>query len=126
MKKILALLLVLVLAFSLVACAETPPADTSEPAADPGTTDTQEPVVDDPAPATEAPGTDIKVGVILVHDENSGYDMAHIEGVWAARDALGLTDANFIFKYNVPEDEKCYDNAVDLAEQGCDIIISDS
>jgi len=126
MKKILALLLVLVLAFSLVACAETPPADTSEPAADPGTTDTQEPVADDPAPATEAPGTDIKVGVILVHDENSGYDMAHIEGVWAARDALGLTDANLIFKYNVPEDEKCYDNAVDLAEQGCDIIISDS
>ena len=31
-----------------------------------------------------------------------------------------------IFKYNVPEDETCADAAVDLAEEGCNIIISDS
>ena len=29
-------------------------------------------------------------------------------------------------KYNIPEDETCYDTAVDLAEEGCTIIFSDS
>jgi len=69
---------------------------------------------------------DFKVGIILVHDENSGYDMAHIDGVKGAQEALGLTDDQIIFKYNIPETEAAYDNAVDLAEQGCSLIISDS
>ncbi len=69
---------------------------------------------------------DYKVGVILVHDENSGYDQAHIEGVQGAFEALGLSTDNLIFKYNIPETEECYDAAVDLAEQGCGLIISDS
>jgi len=69
---------------------------------------------------------DFKVGIILVHDENSGYDMAHIDGVKGAQEALGLTDDQIIFKYNIPETEAAYDNAVDLAEQGCKLVISDS
>lgn len=69
---------------------------------------------------------DLKVGVILIHDENSGYDLAHIEGIKAAMAALGLKDEQVVFKYNIPEDETCYDTAVDLAEQGCQIVISDS
>ena len=31
-----------------------------------------------------------------------------------------------MFKYNIPEDETCADTAVDLAEQGCNLIISNS
>ncbi len=69
---------------------------------------------------------EFKVGVILVHDENSGYDLAHIEGVKYAQAQLGLKDEQIIYKYNIPEDETCYDTAVDLAEQGCSIIFSDS
>ena len=63
---------------------------------------------------------DFKVGVILVHDENSGYDQAHIEGAIGAAEALGLpTDPEHLrFEYNVPESEICYDKAVDLAEAG--------
>lgn len=75
----------------------------------------------DPIPVSE-----LKVGVILIHDENSGYDMAHIEGIRGAMKNLGLSDEQVIFKYNIPEDETCYDTAVDLAEQGCHIIISNS
>ncbi|HHU31561.1 MAG TPA: BMP family ABC transporter substrate-binding protein [Clostridia bacterium] len=75
----------------------------------------------DPIPVGE-----LKVGVILIHDENSGYDMAHIEGIRGAMKNLGLSDEQVIFKYNIPEDETCYDTAVDLAEQGCHIIISNS
>ncbi|MEA5013674.1 MAG: BMP family ABC transporter substrate-binding protein [Candidatus Limiplasma sp.] len=69
---------------------------------------------------------DLKAGVILIHDDNSGYDIAHIEGIKGAMEALGLKDEQVIFKYNIPEDETCYDTAVDLAEQGCQIIISNS
>lgn len=124
MKKILTLLLVIAMVFSLAACAQAPAADA--PAVD--EPKTEEPVVDEPKteePKTEEPAA-LKIGVILVHDENSGYDMAHIEGVKAAQAALGLSDDQIVYKYNIPEDEKCYDTAIDLVEQGCSIIFSDS
>jgi len=73
-----------------------------------------------------ASADDFKVGVILVHDENSGYDQAHIEGVLGAAERLGLSADQIIFKYNIPESEECTDSAIDLAEQGCQLIISDS
>ena len=118
MKKLVAVILTLVLALSLVACAA--PAAEEAPAVEEAPA--EEAVVEE-APAEEAA---VKIGVILVHDENSGYDMAHIEGIEGAKAALGLTDDQIIYKYNVPEDEKCYDNAVDLVEQGCTLVISNS
>jgi basic membrane protein A len=68
----------------------------------------------------------VKIGVILVHDENTGYDSAHINGIKTAAAALGITDDQIIWKYNVSEDESCYDTATDLVEQGCTYIFSDS
>ena len=68
----------------------------------------------------------VKVGVILVHDENTGYDSAHINGIKTAAAALGIADDQIIWKYNVSEDESCYDTATDLVEQGCTYIFSDS
>lgn len=133
MKKFLALLLALVMVFGLVACgskAETPaePEKTTEAPAEttqtPAETVPEEPATE-PEPAEE-PSTDIKIGVILVHDENSGYDMAHIEGVTQACQELGIPMENVTFKYNIPEDETCYDTAADLADAGCGIIFSDS
>ena len=125
MKKLIALLLCLTLVFGLVACT------TQTPANEPSDTQTTEPADTQKEPAdtqtTEpADAKAFKVGVILVHDENSGYDMAHIEGVKAAQAALGLSDDQIVYKYNIPEDEKCYDTAIDLVEQGCSIIFSDS
>ncbi|MEN6564067.1 MAG: BMP family ABC transporter substrate-binding protein [Christensenella sp.] len=76
------------------------------------------------APASEAKG--VKIGVILVHDENTGYDAAHIEGIKAGAAAAGIADDQIIWKYNISEDEKCYDTAIDLVEQGCTYIFSDS
>ena len=43
-----------------------------------------------------------------------------------AQAALGLSDDQIIYKYNIPEDEVCYDTAVDLVEQGCTLVISNS
>ncbi|MBQ4514650.1 MAG: BMP family ABC transporter substrate-binding protein [Anaerolineaceae bacterium] len=69
---------------------------------------------------------DFKVGVILLHDEQTGYDAAHIDGVRGAMERLDLDDDQVIIKYNIGENEQCYDAAVDLAEQGCTLIMSDS
>ncbi len=67
-----------------------------------------------------------KVGVIYVGDANEGYTEAHMKGVAEMKKALGLTDAQVIEKANIPEDETCYDAAVDLASQGCKLIIGTS
>ncbi|WP_295582099.1 BMP family ABC transporter substrate-binding protein [uncultured Oscillibacter sp.] len=112
-KKFLAMLLALAMVLSLAAC---------------GGKKTEEPVQGDPpADAGEPAPVDVKIGLICVHDINSGYDAAHIEGLTAACEALGIdVDSQVVFKYNIPEDETCYDTAVDLAEEGCTIIFSDS
>ncbi len=97
MKRIITLLLALAMILSLVAC------------------------------GTAAKGSDdLKVGVILVGDENVGYDSAHIAGIKTAAAAVGIADDQIIWKYNIEEDESCYDTATDLVEQGCTYIISDS
>ncbi len=132
MKKLLAMLLALVMALSLVACggSDTTAADD---AADDADTAVEEPTDDaaaedaateDAAESTSA--ADIKIGLICVHDENSGYDVAHIDGLKAACAELGIDESAITFKYNIPEDETCLDTAIDLAEAGCNIIFSDS
>ena len=137
MKKIIALLLAVVMVFALVACAstaktddtaaETTPAETTE-TTEPAAEETEAPAEEEtPAePTGDAVGTDIKIGVVLIGDENEGYTYAHIQGIEAAKKACNLSDDQIIYKYNVTEDEKCYEAAVDLAEQGCKLIIANS
>ena len=114
-KKVFAVLMSAMMALSLAACGGSA---ASSPAA-----------TDDSVVSTadgQAAGPDIKVGLICVEDENSGYDASHIDGCTAAIKALGIDEKNLIIKKDIPEDESCYDNAVDLAEEGCSIIFSDS
>ena len=68
----------------------------------------------------------LKIGVILVGDENEGYTFAHMEGIRAAMKANGLDDDQVIWKYSIGETQACYDNAVDLVEQGCKAVFSNS
>lgn len=67
-----------------------------------------------------------KIGVILVGDENEGYTWAHMEGIKKAIADTGFKADNVIWKYNIGEDEVCYDTAIDLVEQGCSVIFSNS
>jgi len=76
--------------------------------------------------SSDETGDDVKIGVILVHDENTGYDFAHIEGIKKAAETVGFSDDQIIWKYNISEDETCYDTATDLVDQGCTYIFSDS
>ncbi len=99
MKKFLALLLALVMALSLFACGKKD---------------------------NDADKAKVKVGFITLHDENSTYDLNFINAAKAAIKNLGLTDADYILKTNIPEGQECYDTACDLAENGCNIIFADS
>ena len=76
--------------------------------------------------SSETPNADIKVGVILLHDESIGYDKAHIDGIKAGAEANGISESQIIWKKSVPEDASCADAARDLAVQGCNIVITDS
>ena len=67
-----------------------------------------------------------KLGVILLHDEASTYDLNFIEAVKRAATQLGLTEEQVIFKKNIPESNDCYEAAADLVDEGCDVIFADS
>jgi len=69
---------------------------------------------------------DIKLGVILLHDEDSTYDNNFINGVKDAAAKLGLAEDQVIIKRNIPESNDCYETALDLADEGCQIIFADS
>ena len=67
-----------------------------------------------------------KIGFICLHDESSTYDLNFINAVLRYQEALGLTNEQVIIKRNIEETEKCYEAAVDLVSQGCDIIFANS
>ena len=69
---------------------------------------------------------DVKLGVILLHDEDSTYDLNFINGVLEAVEALGLDEEQVIMKRNIPESNDCYEAALDLVDEGCNIIFANS
>ena len=107
MKKFLALLLALTMALCLAACGDNSNQPAGSSAAGSG----------DAAPS-------VKVGFIMLHDENSTYDLNFINGAKEACEALGITD--YIIKTNIGENNDCYDAACELVDAGCGIIFADS
>ena len=67
-----------------------------------------------------------RVGVITLHDSNSTYDKNFIDAAKEVQTKLGLTDEQLIIKANIPEGNECYNEAVKLVKQGCDVIFADS
>ena len=67
--------------------------------------------------------SDIKFGLIALHDENSTYDKNFIDAAKAMAEELQV---RVIVKTGIPEDATCYNTAADLADQGCNIIFADS
>ena len=128
MKRFLAILLALVMVLAFAACGNSDDGKADEQDAADKSADNSGNADADADKSTDNDGdtADFKIGVILLHNDQIGYDAAHIEGVKAAQAALGLADEQILWKYDIPENEKCYDATVDLAEQGCDIIFADS
>ena len=69
---------------------------------------------------------EFKLGVILLHDEFSTYDLNFMNGINAAAEALGLEESQVIYKKGIPESNECYEAACDLVDEGCDVIFADS
>ena len=138
MKKFLSVVLTAAMVASLSACGgqakteESKPAETT--AAEATTAAATEAAKESGAAeaATEAAKgegvakEDLKVGFVYIGDENEGYTAAHYAGAMAMKEKLGLSDDQIIIKWTIPEDETCYDAAVDLADQGCNIIFANS
>ena len=109
MKKLTALLLALVMVFALAAC---------------GSKDEPAPAADGSAAAEPAEAaSDLKVGFIFLHDENSTYDKNFMDAAKAACEKLGVA---YELRTNIPEGEQCYETAADLADNGCSLIFADS
>ena len=79
-----------------------------------------------PAMAEGIAKEDIKLGLILLHDEDSTYDMNFINGVNEAIANLGLSEDQVIISRNQPESNQCAETALDLIDEGCNMIFFDS
>ena len=97
MKKLLSVLLILFLALGLVACSSEEKEETT---------------------------STFKVGMVCIGDTAELYTAAHVNGLNAAAEKLGV---EVIYKYNAGDSGESVQSALeDLVEEGCDLIISNS
>ena len=126
-KKVVSLLAVMALSVSTLAGCGSAANTGAETTAD-NTADTDatvetgaETTADTDAEAVDA--SDLKVGFIFLHDENSTYDLNFLN---AAKEACEEMGVEYMFKTNIPEGQECYEAACELADAGCDFIFADS
>lgn len=132
LKRFITLALVCIMAFSLLltGCGQSGTADANASTAVAAASSAAAPAESTAAstaaeePTSKVPS--VKVGVIYIGDENEGYTAAHMAGIDAMAKTLGLPADQVIEKTSINEDESCYDAAVDLADQGCNIIFANS
>lgn len=74
-------------------------------------------------PSKDNAATGMKVGFIFLHDENSTYDLNFIKAAEEACEKMGV---EAVFKKNIDESDACKEAALDLVDQGCDIVFADS
>ena len=70
--------------------------------------------------------SNVKIGLICLHDENSTYDKNFIDSMEEARLALGLTRDQVSVRTGIPEGSGCYDAAAQMVAAGCNAIFADS
>ncbi len=69
----------------------------------------------------------IKLGVILLHNENSTYDLNFMNGAREAAAALGLNENQIKFYRDIPESAECAKTAEEAIEDdGCNMVFFDS
>ncbi len=108
-KKVVSAVLAATMVMALSACSST--AETEKVSESTGTE------------AAQTVSSDVKVGFIFLHDENSTYDLNFINGATQACEAAGV---EYMLKTNIPEGQECYEAACELADAGCDIVFADS
>ena len=123
MKKVLVVLLALTVAAGCIACFTACDNNRDD--------DLNEITL--PAYSVDAPDysnlvipNDFKIGMICLHDENSTYDKNFIDAMKATQAKFKLSDDQVKIVTGIPEGDECYQKAVELADDGCDIVFADS
>ena len=75
------------------------------------------------AAPTASAETPVKVGFIFLHDEQSTYDLNFMK---AAQETCEKLNIPYINKVGIPEGQECYEAAMDLVDEGCNIVFADS
>ena len=70
--------------------------------------------------------SNVKVGLICLHDIQSTYDKNFIDSMEEARIALGLPQDKVLVRTGIGENSACYDTAADMVAAGCNVIFADS
>ncbi|MGE4354632.1 MAG: BMP family ABC transporter substrate-binding protein [Oscillospiraceae bacterium] len=120
MKRTIAILLALMMVLGLSACGGSTTESAAPESAAPEST----------APESTAPeAKDITVGIVCIGDENDqGYTYNFMRGVDDVTTKLAAEGINvtWIPKYNIGEDSGCEDACIELADEGCSIVICNS
>ena len=120
MKKVLSVILMLAMVFSL--CIALASCNNEEKPQESKTPD-QSVTPDESESKEEGNEDELKFGFIYLHDQNSTYDRNFMDGAKAACEKLGVT---YLEKVPIPEGNECYEAAADLVGQGCSLIFADS
>ena len=70
--------------------------------------------------------SNIKIGLITLHDDSSTYDKNFIDAMYRALDNLGIDKSQLVMYTGIPETEECYNKAKDCVNQGCNVVFADS
>jgi len=111
-NSVVALLLVAFVTLSLCACNKK-------------TTENEEDGKGTFNPNGELVGSDIKIGLICLHDESSTYDKNFINSMYRALNNLGIKEENLKLATGIDESSACLDKANELA-QTCSVVFADS
>lgn len=133
MKKTLSILLAGIMCVaSLSACATNSTTPATQPAETKAVEEKTDAAGDKDTTVTEATDdttveavdvSDMKVGFICLHDENSTYDLNFIN---AAKEACAELGIEYLIRTGVAEGQDCYDTACELADAGCKMVFADS
>ncbi len=69
---------------------------------------------------------DIIVGAVFIGSADDGFTGAHYNGMEGMREALGLSESQVLYKFNVPENAECEVALRELVDAGCNIIFGNS
>ena len=120
-KRLLSLLLAGAMTFALTSCGSSDAGETT-----PAGTETTPAASEE---TTSAEGKTVKVGLICNGDENDqGYTYNFIETTQLATEKLAEDGINveWVIKYNIGEDSTAEDANIELADEGCQLIINNS
>jgi len=117
-KKVVSAIIAATMVMALAACGSS-----TENEAETATEAVSTEATETTAEAETVAASDVKIGFIFLHDENSTYDLNFINAAQEACEAAGV---EYMLKTNIPEGQECYEAACELADAGCDIVFADS